>query len=158
MHLPLRYHHGGLQTGTQAAVDFSDKLQDAAHAHRLTGCCPTVAVHVMWDFPDPKNRSDLARAGKLAEEVGTKIGSINPSLFVDQCYKFGSFGNVDGEIRKRALEHCLDSIEIGKIVDSQYMSMWFADGTNYPAQANIRSRKRNNAHRVQTIRARFLPH
>eukprot|EP00475_Leptophrys_vorax_P033770 TRINITY_DN5363_c0_g1_i2.p1 TRINITY_DN5363_c0_g1~~TRINITY_DN5363_c0_g1_i2.p1 ORF type:complete len:406 (-),score=86.60 TRINITY_DN5363_c0_g1_i2:131-1348(-) len=125
-----------------AAVDFQDKLSDASHVHKLTKACPTMAVHVLWDFPDPKNKSEITRVDKLArEQFGIRIGSINPNLFQDQRYKFGSFGNNHAEIRKQALDHCFDCIEIGKIVSSEYVSMWFADGTNYPGQANLRHRK-----------------
>ncbi len=121
-----------------AAIDLGDKLADAGHVHALTGCCPTVAVHVLWDFQpgeDPK------RVARLARKAGVKIGAINPNLFQDQCYKWGSFGNNDATVRARALSHCLDSIAIGKAVNSEYLSLWFADGTNYPGQGSIRERK-----------------
>jgi L-rhamnose isomerase/sugar isomerase len=121
-----------------AAIDLGDKLADAGHVHALTGCCPTVAVHVLWDF---KPGEDPKKVAKLARKAGVKIGAINPNLFQDQCYKWGSFGNNDAAIRARALQHCIDSIAIGKAVDSEYLSLWFADGTNYPGQGSIRERK-----------------
>jgi len=121
-----------------AAIDLNDKLADAGHVNALTGCCPTVAVHVMWDF---KKGEDPAAVARQARKHGVKIGSINPNLFQDQCYKWGSFGNPDEKVRKRALKHCVDSIEIAKAVGSEYLSLWFADGTNYPGQDSIRARK-----------------
>ena len=66
---------------------------------------------------------------------------MNPNLFQDQEYKYGSFGNPDPSIRQRALQHTSDSIEIAKRLDSRDLSMWFADGSNYPGTANIRQRK-----------------
>ena len=123
-----------------AAIDLGDKLADAGHVHQLTGCCPTVAVHVLWDFKPGEDPKAVAR---LARQHGVKIGAINPNLFQDQCYKWGSFGNSDAAIRKLALQHCLDAIAIGKAVGSEYLSLWFADGTNYPGQDSIRERKRN---------------
>jgi len=121
-----------------AAIDLNDKLADAGHVNSLTGCCPTVAVHVMWDF---KKGQDPKAVGKMARKHGVRIGSINPNLFQDQSYKWGSFGNPDAAVRRKALKHCADSIEIGKAVDSEYLSLWFADGTNYPGQDSIRARK-----------------
>jgi len=121
-----------------AAIDLNDKLADAGHVNALTGCCPTVAVHVLWDF---KKGEDPAAVAKQARKHGVKIGSINPNLFQDQCYKWGSFGNPDEKVRKRALKHCVDSIDIAKAVGSEYLSLWFADGTNYPGQDSIRARK-----------------
>ncbi|MBL9189538.1 MAG: TIM barrel protein [Opitutaceae bacterium] len=121
-----------------AAIDLGDKLADAGHVHALTGCCPTVAVHVLWDFKPGEDPKAIAR---LARKHGVKIGAINPNLFQDQSYKWGSFGNADPVVRARALQHCIDSIAIGKAVNSEYLSLWFADGTNYPGQESIRDRK-----------------
>lgn len=122
-----------------AAIDLGDKLADAGHVHALTGCCPTVAVHVLWDFKPGEDPKAVAR---LARKHGVEIGAINPNLFQDQCYKWGSFGNNDAAARRHALQHCIDSIAIGKAVGSEYVSLWFADGTNYPGQDSIRDRKR----------------
>jgi L-rhamnose isomerase/sugar isomerase len=62
-------------------------------------------------------------------------------LFEDQCYKHGSFANPDRAIRRRALDHTLESIQLAKRVGSRYISLWFADGSNYPGTANMRRRK-----------------
>ncbi len=121
-----------------SAIDLGDKLADAGQVHRLTGCCPTVAVHVLWDF---KKDEDPRAVAKLARKSGVRIGSINPNLFQDQCYKWGSFGHADASVRQHALDHCFDSIAIGRAVGSEYLSLWFADGTNYPGQDSIRARK-----------------
>jgi L-rhamnose isomerase / sugar isomerase len=122
-----------------AAIDLNDKLADAGQVHRVTGCCPTVAVHVLWDFKKDENPADVA---KLAKQHGVRIGSINPNLFQDQCYKYGSFGNPEAKIRQAAVDHVLESIELGKAVKSEVVTLWFADGTNYPGQDNIRARKK----------------
>ena len=136
---------GFAQTGTRfgkylqdaAAVDLEDKFADAGMVHKITGMTPTVAVHVLWDFP---NGFD-SNVQKLARKNGVKIGAINPNLFQDQCYKFGSITNSDPKIRKRATDHIIDSIEVGRQAKSKYVSLWFADGANYPGQADIRNRK-----------------
>lgn len=121
-----------------AAIDLNDKLADGGHVNALTGCCPTVAVHVLWDF---KPGEDPKAVAKLAAKHGVKIGSINPNLFQDQNYKWGSFSNADPAVRKQALQHCVDSAAIGRAVGSEYLSLWFADGTNYPGQESVRARK-----------------
>ncbi len=120
-----------------AAVDLADKFADAGMTHACTGITPTVAVHVLWDFP---NGYDPAVV-KLAKTYGVKVGAINPNVFQDQCYKFGSVTNRDPAIRKRAMDHIIDSIKLGRKTHSKYLSLWFADGTNYPGQADIRQRK-----------------
>lgn len=121
-----------------AATVIDEKLADAAQVHRYTGCCPSVAVHVRWDFAPACNPAEIA---KRAAELGVRIGAINPNVFQDQCYKYGSLANRDAAVRQRALRHILDSIEIGRAVGSNLLSLWFADGTNYPGQASIRARK-----------------
>jgi len=121
-----------------AATTIDEKLADAAQVHQYTGCCPSVAVHVLWDFAPA---SDPAVVAERATELGVRIGSVNPNVFQDQCYKYGSLSNRDPAIRQRALRHILDSVEIGRAVGSNLLSLWFADGTNYPGQASIRARK-----------------
>jgi L-rhamnose isomerase/sugar isomerase len=122
-----------------AASTIEEKFSDAGQVHALTGVCPTLALHVRWDFPD-----GLESAGKIAglvKQYGVKPGSINPNLFEDQIYKFGSFGNPDETTRARALQHTKDSIQIARRVNSRDISLWFADGSNYPGTANIRQRR-----------------
>jgi len=123
-----------------AAVTTDEKISDAGHVHALTGSCPSVALHVLWDFPRGVDDAD-AVAG-IAKAHGLRPGAINPNLFQDQEYKYGSFGNPDPEVRERALAHCRDGIAIARRVESRDISLWFADGSNYPGTANIRARKR----------------
>jgi L-rhamnose isomerase/sugar isomerase len=122
-----------------AATNIEEKLSDAGQVHRFTGCCPTVAVHVLWDLPS--GPAGAREAAALAGRFGIRLGSINPNVFEDQIYKYGSLGNPDPEVRKTALEHIFDCIEIAREVDSRDVSLWFADGSNYPGTANIRRRK-----------------
>jgi L-rhamnose isomerase/sugar isomerase len=122
-----------------AATTTEEKFSDAGQVHSLTGVCPTIALHVLWDFP-----AGAESAGEIqtyAARYGVSPGSINPNLFQDQEYKYGSFGNPDPTIRRRALQHSQDSVEIARRLKSRDLSMWFADGSNYPGTANIRQRK-----------------
>ena len=121
-----------------AARTLEEKLQDAGQVHKLTGICPTVAVHVLWDFPDGFDQRVL----DSAEKMGVKIGAINPNVFQEQCYKYGSLCNEDASVRQRALGHILDCVELGKQAQSRYVSLWFGDGSNYPGQCDIVQRKR----------------
>ena len=122
-----------------AATTTEEKFSDAGQVHLLTGVCPTVALHVLWDFPNGVKSSEEVK--QYAERYGVLTGSINPNLFQDQEYKYGSFGNPDPAIRERALQHTRDSIEIARRLRSRDISLWFADGSNYPGTANIRQRK-----------------
>lgn len=122
-----------------AATTTEEKFSDAGQVHRLTGVCPTVALHVLWDCPEGVQSSNEIK--KFSAQYGVSPGSINPNLFQDQEYKYGSFGNPDPAVRRRALQHTKDSIEIGQRLNSRDISMWFADGSNYPGTANIRQRK-----------------
>lgn len=122
-----------------AATNIEEKLADGAFIHQLTGSCPTIAVHVAWDFT---NQGENAHeVSEKAKEFGISIGSINPTLFEEQQYKYGSLGNPDPKIRKIALDHLLTSISIAQKIGSRDISLWFADGSNYPGSANIRKRK-----------------
>ena len=122
-----------------AATTTEEKFSDAAEVHSVTGVCPTIALHVLWDFPD--GIRGVADIQKFSKRFGVQPGSINPNLFQDQEYKHGSFGNPDPTIRARALQHTKDSIEIAQRLDSRDISMWFADGSSYPGTASIRHRK-----------------
>jgi L-rhamnose isomerase/sugar isomerase len=123
-----------------AATTIGEKLADAAQVNRFTGCCPTVAVHVLWDFPN--GIESAGAAAKQAGDLGMRIGSVSPNVFQDQCYKYGSLANPDASIRRKALDHIIDSIEIAKATGSRDVTPWFIDGSNYPGTANMRRHKR----------------
>src|SRR5213080_4630602 len=122
-----------------AAGTIGEKLADAGTVHKFAGCCPSVAVHVLWDFSMGVDAQATARA---AEKHGVRIGAINPNVFQDQVYKFGSVCSPDERARNHAHRHVMDCIAIGKAVKSKLLSLWFADGTNYPGQDDIVTRKR----------------
>ena len=125
-----------------AAGTIDEKLADAGCVHRFTACCPTVALHVLWDFSVGVGAQETA---ELAKRNGVKIGAINPNFFQDQLYKTGSAASPDEAARRHANRHMMDSIAIAKAVGSKALSLWFADGTNYPGQDDIVGRKRRLA-------------
>jgi len=123
-----------------AATTLEEKFSDAAQVHALTGACPTLALHVRWDLP--AGVESTAQVATLAQHFGIAAGSINPNLFEEQHYKFGSFGNPDAAVRGHARAHGIESVEIGRRLGSRDVTFWFADGSNYPGTANIRQRRR----------------
>jgi len=137
----------GVWRQPSAARTIEEKLADAGQVHKHTGISPTVAVHVLWDFPDGFDKSVL----RHADSAGVRIGAINPNLFQDQCYKFGSLANPDRDVRRQAVQHCVDSIEIGRQVGSEVLSLWLADGTNYPGQDDMVARKHRLAESLTTV-------
>src|ERR1700680_2012585 len=121
-----------------AATTIEEKFADAGQVNALTGSSPTVALHVLWDLPNGKG--DVAEIKALEAKYGVKSGSINPNLFQDQEYKYGSIANPSAEIRGNALAHLLDSVEIGRALGSKDVSLWIADGSNYPGTQSVRRR------------------
>jgi L-rhamnose isomerase/sugar isomerase len=130
----------GKFTQAAAATTTEEKFSDAGQVHRLTGVCPTIALHVLWDLPH--GLDDINDVRTMAATHGLRAGSINPNVFQDQIYKYGSLGNPDAQIRAAALQHLLDSAEIATGLGSRDLSLWFADGSNYPGTQNIRQRRK----------------
>jgi L-rhamnose isomerase/sugar isomerase len=128
----------GKFTQAAAASTIEEKFADAAEVNRLTGVTPTLALHVLWDLPN--GVEDVPVVKDLERRFGIRSGSINPNLFQDQEYKFGSLCNPSAKIREHALNHVLDSIEIAKRLGCRDISIWLADGSNYPGTQSIRKR------------------
>ena len=121
-----------------AASTIEEKFADAAEVNRLTGVTPTLALHVLWDLPN--GIGDVPEGKALERRFGIRAGSINPNLFQDQEYKFGSLCNPSEKIREQAVSHVLDSIEIAKRLGCRDLSLWLPDGSNYPGSQSIRKR------------------
>jgi L-rhamnose isomerase / sugar isomerase len=120
-----------------AARTVHERIADAALVHRLTGACPTVAIHVTWDRVD--NWDDLAA---FAESEGVRLGAINGNVFQGDEYRLGSFCHPEARVRRMAIDHCLECIGIAKQVKSDVFTVWLPDGTNYPGQDDLRERYR----------------
>jgi len=131
-----------------AARTIEEKLADAGMVNRLTGICPTVAIHIPWDRVD-----DWDALCKLAAGHGLKVGAINPNLFQDDEYMLGSLAHPSAGIRRRAVDHVLECIQIAQKVGSSIVSLWLADGTNYPGQDDLRSRSRRLSDGLRQIYA-----
>ena len=120
-----------------AARNVWEKIDDAAEVHRLSGIAPSVALHIPWDEVE-----DYSKLRAHAENQGISLGAINPNVFQDEQYKLGSIANPDESVRENAIAHLLDCVEVMKSTGSTDLSLWFADGTNYAGQDDIRARKR----------------
>ncbi len=122
----------------EAATCVEDKFSDAAEVHALTGACPTLALHVEWDFPN--GIADVGSIRTLEHKYGIRSGSINPNLFERQEYKYGSICNPDPAVRRMAVDHLLESVRIARELRSRDVSLWVADGSNYPGTQSIARR------------------
>jgi len=124
----------------------------------FTGCCPSVAVHVLWTCP---TAAPTPRPGENRRRLCVQIGAINPNVFQDQIYKHGSLGNPDAAVRGAALDHLIDSARISQATGSRDVSLWFADGSTSPAPPTsatprlVRRRPQARARRTQA-RQRLL--
>ena len=123
--------------------DVFEKLDDCAQIHTLTGATPTVSLHVPWDEPD-----DPAALRDHAADLGLAFDAVNSNTFQDatgldgqpaaHSYKLGSFSHANAGARRQAVEHNLHVIEVGETLGSDALTVWLADGTNYPGQGNLR--------------------
>ncbi|KPI08206.1 L-rhamnose isomerase [Streptomyces sp. RLB3-17] len=113
-----------------------EKLDDAAQVHAFTGAAPTVALHIPWDKVD-----DYGALAKYAQERGLKLGAINSNTFQDDDYRLGSICHPDAAVRRKAVDHLLECVDIMDATGSKDLKLWFADGTNYPGQDDIRERQ-----------------
>jgi L-rhamnose isomerase / sugar isomerase len=129
-----------------------EKIADAAQVHRFTGVAPTVALHIPWDKVD--DYRDLARH---AAEQGVALGTINSNTFQDDDYMLGSVCHPDARVRAKAVAHLLECIDIMDATGSRDLKLWFADGTNYPGQDDIRSRQDRLAEALAKVYARLGP-
>jgi L-rhamnose isomerase/sugar isomerase len=127
-----------------------EKLDDAAQVHARTGVAPTVALHIPWDRVD-----DYAALAKYAGERGLRLGTINSNVFQDDDYKLGSVCHPDRAVRRKALDHLLECVDIMDATGSRDLKLWFSDGTNYPGQDDIRARQDRLAEALGTVYERL---
>ncbi|HRO11170.1 L-rhamnose catabolism isomerase [Amaricoccus sp.] len=113
-----------------------DKLDDCGVIHQLTRVTPTVSLHIPWDRADP------AALKARAQEVGLGFDAMNSNTFADApgqplSYKFGSLSHTDAAVRAQAVEHNLECIAIGQAIGSKALTVWIADGSNFPGQSHF---------------------
>lgn len=127
-----------------------EKIADAAQVHAYTKLAPTVALHIPWDKVD--SYDDLRRH---AEDLGVSLGTINSNTFQDDDYKFGALTHEDPAVRRKAIDHHLECIDIMHATGSRDLKIWLAEGSNYPGQADLRGRQDRLQESLQEIYARL---
>jgi L-rhamnose isomerase / sugar isomerase len=115
-----------------------EKLEDCGTIHKLVRSTTAVSLHIPWDKPE-----DPAELRKFARERGLHFDAMNSNTFQDQrgqklSYKFGSLTHPDAGVRRQAVEHNIECIEIGKVLGSKSLTVWIADGGNFPGQVHPR--------------------
>jgi L-rhamnose isomerase / sugar isomerase len=128
----------------------SEKLEDAAQVHTFTGVAPRVALHIPWDKVD-----DYRDLGKKAADLGVGLGTINANVFQDDEFMLGSVTHPDPRVRRKALDHLFECIDVMDRTGSRDLKLWFSDGTNYPGQDNIRARQDRLAEALAATYARL---
>ena len=118
--------------------DIYEKLEDCGTIFKLTRSTPTVSLHIPWDKPD-----NVATLRQFAQDRGLTFDAMNSNTFQDQpgqklSYKFGSLTHPDKAVRRQAIEHNLECIEIGKALGSKAHTVWIGDGGNFPGQQHFR--------------------
>ncbi|GAB3973299.1 hypothetical protein [Plantactinospora veratri] len=129
-----------------------EKIADAAQVHAFTGVAPVVSLHIPWDRVD-----DFGKLSSYAAERGVRIGTINTNVFQDDDYRLGSVTNPDPRIRRKALGHLLECVDIMDLTGSRDLKLWFSDGTNYPGQDDIRARQDRLAEALHATYERLGP-
>ncbi len=114
-----------------------DKLEDCATIHRLTRATPTCSPHFPWD-----KVSDTRELAERAKALGVGFDAVNSNTFQDApgqklSYKFGSLTHSQKAVRDQAVAHNLECIEIGEKLGSKALTVWIADGSNFPGQSNL---------------------
>ncbi|WP_431953202.1 L-rhamnose isomerase [Actinacidiphila sp. bgisy167] len=136
----------------QAGVprDPYEKLDDAAKVHEFTGVAPTVALHIPWD-----RVADYTALSAHAKDRGLELGAINSNVFQDDDYKLGSVCHPDPRVRRKAVDHLLECVDIMDATGSKDLKLWFSDGTNYPGQDDIVGRQERLAEALSEVYERL---
>jgi L-rhamnose isomerase / sugar isomerase len=127
-----------------------EKLDDAAQVHAATGVAPRVSLHIPWDAVE-----DYAALAAFAGSRGLQLGAVNSNTFQDDDFKLGSVTHADPKVRRKAVDHLLQCVDIMDATGSRDLKLWFADGTNYPGQDDITGRQDRLAEALAEVYARL---
>lgn len=125
-----------------------EKIADAAQTNAYTGAAPRVSLHYPWDRVE-----DWGALSAHAADLGMAIGMINSNTFQDEDYKFGSLTSSNEKVRRRAIDHHRECIDIMRATGSTELKIWLADGTNYAGQDSMRARQDRLAESLTEIYA-----
>ena len=115
-----------------------EKIEDVGLLHQLNRSSDSISLHIPWDIP-----KDPAAVKSHLQAYGLTIDSVNSNTFQDQAdqalsYKFGSLCHTDAAVRQQAIDHNIDCIKHGKALDLKVLTVWLADGSNFPGQQHFR--------------------
>ena len=121
-----------------AARTIWEKVDDCAEIQRVVGICPVMASHVNWDRTDDGSYEPVR---DYAAERGLRIGTVHPNTFLGQQFRLGSICSPLRSVREATINHFVDCVRITREMGSKAIGIWLADGTNYPGQDHLRTRK-----------------
>ena len=115
-----------------------EKMEDCEVVLKLTRWTPGISLHIPWDKPD-----SAAELRAFAKARGLYVDSMNSNTFQDQpnqprSYKFGSLSHTDPAVRRQAVEHNLECLELGVKLGASSHTVWIGDGGNFPGQVHTR--------------------
>lgn len=131
--------------------NLEEKMEDVGVIHALNKSSNSISLHIPWDIPD-----NAPAIKALADQHGIHFDAVNSNTFQDQAgqkhsYKFGSLQHVDKNTRKQAIEHNIQVIQYGVELGSKALSVWLADGSNFPGQLNFRNAFQNTLESLREI-------
>lgn len=114
------------------------KIEDVGLLHALNRSSGSISLHIPWDIPE-----DTTAIRQLAGEYDLEFDAVNSNTFQDQpgqkhSYKYGSLSHTDPAVREQAVTHNVDVIRYGEALGSKALTVWLADGSNFPGQQNFR--------------------
>jgi L-rhamnose isomerase/sugar isomerase len=134
------------------ARDPFEKLADAAQVHAATGVAPRVSLHIPWDRVE-----DYGKLAAHAADLGIRIGAVNSNLFQDDDYRLGSLTHPDAAVRRKAIAHHAECVDVMRQTGSTDLKLWLPDGTNYAGQDDLRARQDRLAESLQEVYALLDP-
>ena len=128
-----------------------EKIEDVGLLHKLNNASGAISLHIPWDIPQ-----DYKAIKALAAQHNLKFDAMNSNTFQDQAdaehtYKYGSLQNVNKAVRKQAIAHNIEVIKHGIELGSESLTVWLADGSNFPGQLNFRKAYQNTLESLEEI-------
>lgn len=132
-------------------TNLEQKIEDIGVIHTLTQSAGAVSLHIPWDIP-----GDYNGIKQIASSLGISFDAVNSNTFQDQknakeSYKFGSLSNIDWAVREQAIQHNIEVINIGNKLGSKSLTVWLADGSNFPGQTNFQTTLQNTEESLKEI-------
>ena len=129
----------------------SQKIEDVGLLHKLTQTAGAISLHIPWDIPE-----DYEGIKQLANHHQLIFDAVNSNTFQDQkedtySYRYGSLGNSDQAVREQAIAHNIEVMKIGQKLGSKSLTVWLADGSNFPGQNNFQQVLRHTQSSLQEI-------